>query len=161
MKNLIFYLSYLCFCIPIFGQYQITVVRPQELSLRSIHIWNCIINNEQKIPTLCYLHGTVTEAKDGKLGEARSADFLLNTGITQFNSTNYDALRPEQVIQSNKKYEEHVIRTNSLPNGNYTVCLTAKPSVFVESVQRFYRVQLDVQTTYRRSPNKSKTNYCD
>lgn len=124
MKNLIFYLSYLCFCIPIFGQYQITVVRPQELSLRSIHIWNCIINNEQKIPTLCYLHGTVTEAKDGKLGEARSADFLLNTGITQFNSTNYEALRPEQVIQSNKKYEEHVIRTNSLPNGNYTVCLT-------------------------------------
>ena len=124
MKNLIFYLSYLCFCIPIFGQYQITVVRPQELSLRSIHIWNCIINNEQKIPILCYLHGTVTEAKDGKLGEARSADFLLNTGITQFNSTNYDALRPEQVIQSNKKYEEHVIRTNSLPNGNYTVCLT-------------------------------------
>ncbi|MBK7466221.1 MAG: hypothetical protein IPJ43_05035 [Saprospiraceae bacterium] len=107
-----------------FGQYQITVVRPQELSLRSIHIWNCIINNEQKIPILCYLHGTVTEAKDGKLGEARSADFLLNTGITQFNSTNYDALRPEQVIQSNKKYEEHVIRTNSLPNGNYTVCLT-------------------------------------
>ena len=124
MKNLIFYLSYLCFCIPIFGQYQITVVRPQELSLRSIHIWNCIINNEQKIPTLCYLHGTVTEAKDGKLGEARSADFLLNPGITQFNSTNYESLRPEQVIQSNKKYEDHVIRTNSLPNGNYTVCLT-------------------------------------
>ena len=47
MKNLIFYLSYLCFCIPIFGQYQITVVRSQELSLRSIHIWNDEFSNRE------------------------------------------------------------------------------------------------------------------
>lgn len=92
--------------------------------MKTADIWNCIIQNNSNSTNLTYIHGIATEAKKGRLVEARSADFTLATGITQFNTRNYESLKEATKIFSDKNFEEHIVRTNSLPNGDYTVCIT-------------------------------------
>ena len=106
------------------AQYTLQVIRPNELAMKTADIWNCIIQNNSNSTNLTYIHGIATEAKKGRLVEARSADFTLATGITQFNTRNYESLKEATKIFSDKNFEEHIVRTNSLPNGDYTVCIT-------------------------------------
>jgi hypothetical protein len=133
MKKYIFLITGLCCWIQVLNsQYSITVVRPNDIALKSADLWNCIIQNSINQKTPCYIHGTVTELKRGKLLEVRSGDFILNPGITQFNTRNYDALKNQTILHSDKIFEDHILRTNSVPNGNYTLCI----SLFEQTTQR-------------------------
>ena len=96
------------------AQYTLQVIRPNELAMKTADIWNCIIQNNSNSTNLTYIHGIATEAKKGRLVEARSADFTLATGITQFNTRNYESLKEATKIFSDKNFEEHIVRTNKL-----------------------------------------------
>ncbi|HRI00507.1 MAG TPA: hypothetical protein PK006_05600 [Saprospiraceae bacterium] len=124
MKQSLIVAIILSYTIALSAQFSIAVTRPNELSLKSVHIWNCMIVNQSNTTADCYLHGIVTENKQGKLGEANSAVFKVPVGVMDINSTNYEVLLPEELLYKNKQYEEHILRTNALPNGEYTICLT-------------------------------------
>lgn len=106
------------------AQISMQVQRPQEFSARTAQIWNCVIINAGNTSRSVYLHAILTQGKKGKLAEANSAVFTSPIGSLQINHTNYNILNPENVIYKDKTYEEHIVRTNTLPNGMYTVCLT-------------------------------------
>ncbi|MBK9108479.1 MAG: hypothetical protein IPM92_08935 [Saprospiraceae bacterium] len=124
MKWIIKFLIILCSLSGVRSQYSLTVMRPQEMALKSLHLWNCIIQNNTNLGNKVYLIGMISELKAGRLGEVRSADFILQVGMTQFNTHNYSPLQPEHEIYKNKKFEDHIIRTNQLPNGQYTICIS-------------------------------------
>lgn len=106
------------------AQYSITLIRPNDIAFKTADFWNCIIQNNSNQSIPAYLYGTVLEIKKGKLFEVRSGHFTLAPGTTQFNTANYEALKNETVLFSDKVFEEHIIRTNYIPNGNYTICLS-------------------------------------
>lgn len=125
MKKICFtWAVHFIFCQVIVAQYSVAVIRPNELAMKTIHIWNGVLTNLSNSPTSVYLHGVTTEQKDGRLLEMNSAVFALIPGITNINTANYEFLKPEKLIYSNKKYEEHLVRTNALPNGNYSACIS-------------------------------------
>ena len=114
-------------CAPVDGlraQFTLTLIQPNEITLANADIWNCIITNAGNNAADVYLHGIVTEASRGRVLEMRSADFLLSIGTTQFNTGNYEPLAPEQTIYNDADFREYVVRTNTVPNGSYTICLT-------------------------------------
>jgi hypothetical protein len=106
------------------AQYTITVTRPGSPMLAELDLWNCIITSTSNQPENCYLVGVITEAQLGRMLEMRSAVFALAPGTTQFNTGNYAPLQPEQTVFRDVDFEDHLIRTNTVPNGDYTVCLT-------------------------------------
>ncbi|NOT38213.1 MAG: hypothetical protein HOP11_12640 [Saprospiraceae bacterium] len=124
MKSILIFVFTIWIISSLHSQYSVVVVTPQTMALKSLPLWNCIIQNNSNSPTRMYLVGMISELKAGRLGEVKSADFILPVGMTQFNTNNYSALQPEQVIFKNQKYEDHIVRTNQLPNGKYTICIS-------------------------------------
>lgn len=106
------------------AQYSITVIKPNDIALKSKDLWNCIVQNGSNQSTPVYLHGIISEMKKGRLLEIQSGNFDLKPGITQFNTSNYEALRNEKLIHSDKIFEDHIVRTNTIPNGNYKICIS-------------------------------------
>lgn len=107
-----------------YSQYTLDIMRPNEFALKSADLWNCVINNSGNEKPNVFLYGILSEEKKGKLLEIESGRFALANGITMFNTSNYDALKNEKVLYSDKTFEDHIFRTNSLPNGAYTLCIT-------------------------------------
>lgn len=100
------------------------LIRPKEFSLKTADLWNCILTNTSGQPMHIQLTGVVTEKKRGKMYEVISGAFDLAPGITQFNTQNYESLKGEKILTRNVPFEDHILRTNTLPNGEYTVCVS-------------------------------------
>lgn len=52
-----------------------------------------------------YLQGQIIERKNGKMYEVRSGVFNLKTGVTIYNTNNYNDLKGEKVLVSSKGFE--------------------------------------------------------
>jgi hypothetical protein len=100
------------------------LVKPAIITLKKFNLWNCIIRNNSNIIQSVYLQGQIIERKNGKMYEVKSGNFNLSTGVTMYNTTNYSDLKGEVVLVSSKGFEDYVVRTNNLPNGDYTFCVT-------------------------------------
>jgi hypothetical protein len=111
------------------AQFTITVTRPSTILLAELDLWNCIITHAGNQPEDCYLVGVITEASRGRMLEMRSAVFPLAPGTTQFNTGSYAPLEPAQKVFGDPDFEDHVLRTNTPPNGSFTVCLTLHRAV--------------------------------
>jgi hypothetical protein len=123
MNRYFLLLPLLAACQGLYAQYAIQIIQPQELTLASRSFWNCIVTNAGNETVKAYLHGTITEARDGKIYDINSADFGLKPGVTAFNTQNYTALAPEKVLFKANLYEDYVLRTNGLPRGEYRFCI--------------------------------------
>jgi hypothetical protein len=73
-------------------------------------------------PLLVYLIGTVEVQREGLVGEARSANVLLNAGLNRLSGRE---VQPVNVSYASSRYREAMVRTGSFPAGNYTICVTA------------------------------------
>lgn len=104
------------------SHFSLQIIRPKEFALKTADLWNCVITNTGPTAHL-QLHGVLTEKTKGKLYEVQSGAFDLAKGVTQFNTQNYEALKGEKVLFKNPSFEEHVYRTNTFPNGDYTICI--------------------------------------
>jgi len=124
MIRCLFILAMLCLFQKAFGQFTLDIIQPNEFALKTADLWNCIISNNSNLSQNAFIHGILTEKRKGKLFEIESGKFILPTGVTQFNTSNYEALKNEKVLYSDKQFEDHVYRTNTFPNGNYTLCIT-------------------------------------
>ena len=63
------------------AQYSITVIKPNDIALKSKDLWNCIVQNGSNQSTPVYLHGIISEMKKGRLLEIQSGNFDLKPGI--------------------------------------------------------------------------------
>lgn len=104
------------------SHFSLQIIRPKEFALKTADLWNCVISNTGPTAHL-QLQGVLTEKTKGKLYEVQSGAFDLAKGVTQFNTQNYEALKGEKVLFKNPSFEEHVYRTNTFPNGDYTICI--------------------------------------
>jgi len=112
---------FLCSCFA-FSQYSLEIQKPNTIALKAADLWNVVLQNSGNNSIKIYIIGTITEKSRGKLYEIRSGEFGLNRGISIYNTKNYADLAGEKVIHSDKLFEEHIVRTNTLPNGIYTFC---------------------------------------
>jgi hypothetical protein len=125
MKRYYLFFSIILLCrLQLSAQYSIQLQKPGIIALKTADLWNCIVQNNSNGGLEVYLKGTITEKSRGKLYEVRSGAFQLKRGITIYNTANYGDLKGETALFSDKTFEDHVIRTNTLPNGQYTFCAT-------------------------------------
>jgi hypothetical protein len=104
-------------------EFNLTLIRTEKLTYETRDLWNLIIQNASQTTPSVYLQAYITEVKNGRVFEVRSADFILDNGTTQFNTSNYSVLLPEQVLFQKQNFRDHVIRTSSFPNGEYEICV--------------------------------------
>lgn len=98
---------------------------PNQLSVADL--WQLELTNLSpatgaSTPILVYLIGTVEVQREGLVGEARSANVLLNAGPNRLSGRD---VQPVNVSYASSRYREAMVRTGSFPAGNYTICVTA------------------------------------
>lgn len=84
-------------------------------------LWAIELNNTTKQNINGYLVGTLTEATDGLIVEARSKVFTIKPGRTTYG---YRDLNDASISYNNNHYREILLRTGGLPDGEYTICIT-------------------------------------
>jgi len=104
-------------------QASIQLIIPPPVELANRDQWNLLLLASTFDTLQVLLHGTVTEQMRGKVYEVNSAVFTLRPGNYLFNTSNYTLLEPEQVLFESRDFVEHISRTNTLPGGQYEVCV--------------------------------------
>ncbi len=79
-----------------------------------------VINNSGKDLQI-FLKGIVTEETKGLLFDGHSAVFTLKAGFNGLPA--FSQLEPVSTNYSNKKVESYVLRTGTVPPGEYTICI--------------------------------------
>lgn len=101
---------------------QITVIiqQPPPNQLKVESLWNITITNSSTNTYEVYLLGKVTEEREGLLFEASTTRFSLKPGLTRLN---LQMISPIKVNYTNKKYQDVIIKTGSVPEGIYDYCI--------------------------------------
>jgi len=94
---------------------------PNQLGVADL--WNLTLNNTTQNTLKVYLEGTVDEASDGRILEARSKEFDLSPGIRSITANDVSGAG---VSYKNNKYKEILLRTGNAPPGNYYFCVYVK-----------------------------------
>ncbi|HEY3250870.1 MAG TPA: hypothetical protein VGK25_07100, partial [Ignavibacteria bacterium] len=103
---------------------------PPPNKLGVTDLWNLTLNNTTENTLRVYLEGTVDEATDGRILEARSKVFELNRGMKLITASNVSGV---DITYKNNKYKEAIIRTGNAPPGNYQFCVYVKLEDGVEA----------------------------
>ncbi len=91
------------------------------------NLWNLTFTNLETQPLQVNLQAAITGENAGIIATASTTVFMLNPGLTVFNSSNFHELNPEvSYSSSDPRYQESVIRTGGLPSGNYEICIYVK-----------------------------------
>ena len=106
----------------LFAQYNIQLQKPNIIGLKTADLWNCTVQNNSNGAIEVFLQGSIVEKRKGKVYEVKSGNFQLKPGITIYNTVNYADLQGESELSSDKIFIDHIVRTNTLPNGEYTFC---------------------------------------
>ncbi|MCX6244856.1 MAG: hypothetical protein NTU98_09140 [Bacteroidetes bacterium] len=100
----------------------VTYQQPPPNQWNAEDLWALSLTNTTDQTLLVYLHGTVQETTDGLVFEGTSAQFVLAPHYSgRIESTK---LQPVDVGYANSAYEEMVLRTGTLPEGLYEICIT-------------------------------------
>ena len=101
------------------AQVVVTIHQPPPGQLNLEDLWSIDLTNNTQETFTVYLCGTATEESDGLIFEGSSNMFSLPPGFMRVNLTDITI----DVEYSNKKYEDIVLRTGSVSEGDYTVCI--------------------------------------
>lgn len=103
------------------GSILITLHRPPPNQLRIADVWKVDLRNLTSETVSVYLHGTVDEATDGRIVDARSKIFRVpaNTSMRITGAM----LEPITVDKWNDQYKDILLRSGQVPTGEYTVCV--------------------------------------
>ena len=120
-------LTFTVFLISIFTNAQTIIVMLKQPPPNQWHVedmWQLTLTNTSQESYNVYLYGTVEEASVGLIFEGTSAPFELSPFFS--GPVNPGDLEPVDVGYTNDDYEEIVMRTGTLPEGTYTICIYVK-----------------------------------
>ena len=100
----------------------IVLAKPPLNQLKSEHLWKLQLNNPTPNTYKVFLTGSVTERTEGTIFEARSSVFELPPGIKNIAMKDLGSI---SILSSRKDYEEMLIRTGTVKEGDYEICVTA------------------------------------
>jgi uncharacterized repeat protein (TIGR01451 family) len=105
----------------------VEIQTPPVNQLHIENLWNLTCTNLETQPLQVHLQAAITEENAGTIATASTIGFMLNPGLTVFNSLNFYELNPEvSYSSSDPRYQESVLRTGSLPSGYYEICIYVK-----------------------------------
>lgn len=103
----------------VISQIIVTIEKPPLNQITVQDLWRLTFNNPTKETFNVYINGTVDEPTLGQIYEGTSSEFQLKPGLQRMRLAELD-------IRTNfylKKYEEILIRTGTVPEGNYEICV--------------------------------------
>lgn len=108
------------FIVDLCAQVLVTIKPPPPNQIRVEHLWDISIFNSTSKEYEVFLIGEVTEQNNGIIFNARSNQFLLKAG---YNKIAPSMLKPININYSEKRYEDIIIKTGSLPEGEFNYCI--------------------------------------
>lgn len=107
---------------------QITVVlqQPPPFQFKIENMWKITLINPTGTTYKVYMHGEATESVKGKIVAVTTAPFTLSPGAKVINTRE---LVPMNIDVSNSKYADVIQKINSIPTGDYEICVTVINSV--------------------------------
>ncbi|MCD4723588.1 MAG: hypothetical protein K8R63_02010 [Bacteroidales bacterium] len=120
-------LTFTVFLISIFTNAQKVIVILKQPPPNQWHVedlWQLTLTNTSQESYNVYLYGTVEEADVGLIFEGTSAPFEVQPYFS--GPVSPGDLEPVDVGYTNDDYEEIVMRTGTLPEGTYTICIYVK-----------------------------------
>lgn len=84
-------------------------------------LFNVQVINHSGKDLQIFLKGTVAEETKGMLFDGRSAVFTLRAGFNGLPA--FSQLEPVKINYSDKRTESYVLRTGTVPPGEYTICI--------------------------------------
>ncbi|MDW8418422.1 MAG: hypothetical protein RML37_03315 [Chitinophagales bacterium] len=126
MYRTIYILFSIVVCYYTFGQtIQITIIPGSEYSLARRDEWKALVNNTTNQTLKVFFYGIAYEASRGKIFEIRSSAREILPGVTSFGTHYYVGLEPYTILYEDPELREYGIRTNTLPAGDYEMCIYA------------------------------------
>ena len=101
---------------------RVKLFQPSPNQWNVADMWNLILTNTSSESIKVYLHGTVEAQRDGKIFDGKSAVFELPANYS--GRIDPRQLEPANVGYANSEYEEIVLRTGTMPEGVYSICIT-------------------------------------
>ncbi|MCL6494305.1 MAG: hypothetical protein K6T54_05925 [Ignavibacterium sp.] len=95
--------------------------QPSPNKLTVADLWQLKLNNTTRNEIKGYVLGTLSEANDGLIAEAKSKILIIKPGN---NSYSYNDFSDADINISNNKYKEIFLRSGNAPEGDYTICVT-------------------------------------
>lgn len=105
------------------AQVTVRLQQPPPNQLKVADMWKITIINNARQARRVYLQGTATEARDGQVIDAQSAQFDLPPGTKMITGRDVE---PVKANSSNSKYKNIVLQTGTVPSGEYTICVYVK-----------------------------------
>jgi len=102
------------------AQIQVRLHQPPPNQLKIEHLWWVDLDNTTQSSYTVYLYAEITKAQKGLIFKARSNSFKLTLGKKRI--TPKDITDVSNVWYASK-YRDYIIRTGSVPQGTYTVCI--------------------------------------
>jgi len=93
---------------------------PNQLGVKDL--WKLDITNLTKENIRIYLTGTATESKKGLVVSGKSKTFSTTPGTKTYT---YEDFKSGEVDWKDKSVQESILRTGNVPEGDYTICVTA------------------------------------
>lgn len=93
---------------------------PNQLGVKDL--WKLDITNTTRENINIYLTGTATETKKGLIVSGKSLVFSVSPGKKTYT---YDDFKSGEVNWKDKSIQEVLLRTGNVPEGEYTICVTA------------------------------------
>jgi hypothetical protein len=102
------------------AQIQVRLHQPPPNQLKIEHLWWVDLDNTTQSSYTVYLYAEIIKAQKGLIFKARSNSFKLTLGKKRI--TPKDITDVSNVWYASK-YRDYIIRTGSVPQGTYTVCV--------------------------------------
>jgi hypothetical protein len=102
----------------------VRLTQPPPNQLRIADLWKVQLDNRTGRPVNIYLHGTAEELSvpDGIIADARSKEFIVQP--SSYTVTGRD-VQPVDVDEYDQRYYDALLRTGSVPTGEYKICCEA------------------------------------
>ncbi|HEX2786595.1 MAG TPA: T9SS type A sorting domain-containing protein [Ignavibacteria bacterium] len=106
---------------------EIQYSRPALNQLRADDLWKFTLKNTSNEDLEFSLFGTLTESKAGLIATGQTMPIKLKKGESrQFKVSDLPQTPDINYVHSDQRYKEALMRAGNLPDGEYTICVTAK-----------------------------------
>jgi hypothetical protein len=101
---------------------KIHLQQPPPNSIGVKDLWKLDIRNTSRENINIYLTGSVTESKKGAIVSGKSKVLTVSPGTKKYD---YNDFKSGEVNWKDKSIQEIILRTGNVPEGEYTICVTA------------------------------------
>jgi len=102
------------------AQIQARLHQPPPNKLMIEHLWWVDLHNQSPQTYTVFLRGRIIEEEDGLIFKANSNEITLSPGMTRIRPRDITEVKD---VTYNPEYKEFIIRTGTVPEGEYEVCV--------------------------------------